>query len=142
MNPNWLRSFDEGHITEDDYDDPDTSDDNDMEDTENGNKGISEEDIPVGGAETLYTGFEGIRMAPGDGVIPLSLLTDEDNEALAFPTIFCGEGLHPKSYENPVTYGNYCKALLRHHDRRACAQTFFSTWTLKDFLRHLLPRFQ
>lgn len=78
----------------------------------------------MGGSETFFSGADGIRMVPGDGATPLSLLTDENSEPLSFPKIFVGEKLAPTHNGKDVTYSSICKSMVRHHDRRAVRTDF------------------
>ncbi|KAG2191489.1 hypothetical protein INT47_013266 [Mucor saturninus] len=57
-----------------------------------------------------------IRLAPGEGRVPLSILKDKDSDFLSFPKIFFGtkiEGL------NSISYSSVTKSLARRFDRRA-----------------------
>ncbi|KAK3911651.1 Retrovirus-related Pol polyprotein from transposon TNT 1-94 [Frankliniella fusca] len=69
--------------------------------------------------ETLLTGGfvadSGIKMAPGEGNTPLSLTLDEDNDVLAFPTIYAGK---PRLFKVKYSPVDIAKAEARHHDRR------------------------
>ncbi|KAG2192542.1 hypothetical protein INT47_011655 [Mucor saturninus] len=90
INRDWLETLAEALNEEDISLNSEQTDCDDLE-----SNGITEDDIPVGASETFFSGADGIRMAPGDGATPLSLLTDEDSE----PSIF--------------------KSMVRHPDRRA-----------------------
>ncbi|KAK3916895.1 putative HTH-type transcriptional regulator YuaB, partial [Frankliniella fusca] len=69
--------------------------------------------------ETLLTsGFvadSGVKIAPGEGNMPLSLTLDEDMDVLAFPTVYGGKQRIFKVKYTPV---EMAKAEARHHDRR------------------------
>lgn len=58
---------------------------------EDGNE-VDEDNVNPGGQESIIVNdHEALRMAPGEGRIPLSVLQDKDSDYLSFPTIFCGE---------------------------------------------------
>ena len=60
-----------------------------------------------------------LEFAPGEGNKPVSIFHDENAEFLAFPTIYCGETIPPKSCRKiPVHYSTVCKWQARHVDRR------------------------
>jgi hypothetical protein len=63
--------------------------------------------------------FSGIRIAPGEGRIPVPLHRDLNAEVLSFPTIYGGVGrkFHPNV---KVTYTDIAKSEIRRYDRRAC----------------------
>ncbi|KAK3931276.1 Xylosyltransferase 1 [Frankliniella fusca] len=69
--------------------------------------------------ETLLTGGfvadSGIKIAPGEGNVPLSLTLDEDNDVLSFPSVYAGKPRVFKVNYSPV---DIAKAEARHHDRR------------------------
>lgn len=64
-----------------------------------------------------------MRLAPGDGSTPNSLLQDNDVEYLAFPTVFNGEKLSPSAGTRPISYSNICKSMLRRIDRRVAKRS-------------------
>lgn len=57
----------------------------------------------------------GIKMNPGEGNAPLSLLMDDDLDILSFPSIYGGEQRNFKVKYSPV---DIAKAEARSHDRR------------------------
>lgn len=106
-----------------------------------GGEGITEDDIPVGADETLLTGdVDGIRLAPGEGSSPLSLMNDEDSESLSFPKIFVGKQMEPKHKGKPVTYCGFAKSLVRHYDRRAVRADFLFYMDTKRLLKTLISK--
>jgi hypothetical protein len=63
--------------------------------------------------------FTGIRIAPGEGKIPVPLHRDLNAEVLSFPTIY--GGVERKFHHNvKVTYTDIAKSEIRRYDRRAC----------------------
>ena len=60
----------------------------------------------------------GIRIAPGEGSIPIPLFMDKNAELLAFPTIYCGV---PRIFRTGVKVSttDIAKSELRRYDRRA-----------------------
>ena len=81
---------------------------------------LQEEELNPGGEETLLdnTNIGSIALAPGEGQIPISLLTDELAEVLSFPTIYCGE---LRKTTTKLTYCNLSRSEIRRYDRR-CAR--------------------
>jgi hypothetical protein len=66
--------------------------------------------------------FCGIRIAPGEGKIPVPLHRDKVAEELSFPTIY--GGVERKFSGNVrVTYTDIAKSEVRRYDRRACRPT-------------------
>ncbi|KAK3924355.1 Nuclear receptor corepressor 1 [Frankliniella fusca] len=80
---------------------------------------VNEIDDLMDQQETLLTsGFvadSGVKIAPGEGNMPLSLTLDEDMDVLAFPTVYGGKQRIFKVKYTPV---EMAKAEARHHDRR------------------------
>ncbi|KAK3925277.1 DNA gyrase subunit B, partial [Frankliniella fusca] len=80
---------------------------------------MTDEDDLTDQQETLLTsGFvadSGIKIAPGEGNMPLSLTLDEDMDVLAFPTVYGGKQRIFKVKYTPV---EMAKAEARSHDRR------------------------
>lgn len=58
------------------------------------------------------------RIAPGEGIAPVSLLSDKDAEELTFLKIYGGQRFQPNAR---VTYAARCKSEFRRYDRR-CAE--------------------
>jgi hypothetical protein len=86
--------------------------------------GISEEDDPNPGAtETLIIqyNFEGIKIAPGQGKRPMSLVMDINAEAAAYPTIYGGNKRFLPKDMSPV---DLWKSETRRFDRRFVLDTF------------------
>jgi hypothetical protein len=61
----------------------------------------------------------GIRIAPGEGKIPVPLHRDLNAEVLSFPTIYGGV---ERKFKNSIriTYTDIAKSEIRRYDRRAC----------------------
>ncbi|VDN39125.1 unnamed protein product, partial [Gongylonema pulchrum] len=79
------------------------------------------EPLSPGAQETMLSAEEaqyGIRMAPGEGHRPLSILLDEDTEYLSFPTIFGGNKLQPVFQGRPMSYSDIAKSFAMRYDRR------------------------
>ncbi|KAE8747057.1 hypothetical protein FOCC_FOCC006195 [Frankliniella occidentalis] len=110
LNENWLQQFQ----TQSEIDNTNSSSCTDSNLNE-----VSEIDDLMDHQETLLTGGfiadSGIRMAPGEGQIPLSLTLDKDNDVLAFPTIYGGK---PRTFKVQYSPVDIAKAEARHHDRR------------------------
>jgi hypothetical protein len=84
------------------------------------------------GQKSKYTGAEetlvfrekdatycGIRIAPGEGKIPVPLHRDLNAEVLSFPTIY--GGVERKFKKNVrISYTDIAKSEIRRYDRRAC----------------------
>lgn len=86
--------------------------------------GINEEDDPNPGAtETLIIqyNFEGIKIAPGQGKRPLSLLMDLNAEAASYPTIYGGNKRFLPKNMSPM---DLWKSETRRYDRRYVPHTF------------------
>jgi hypothetical protein len=78
----------------------------------------------MGAEETLVfrekdATYCGIRIAPGEGKIPVPLHRDLNAEVLSFPTIYGGV---ERKFKNNVriTYTDIAKSEIRRYDRRAC----------------------
>jgi hypothetical protein len=78
----------------------------------------------MGAEETLVfrekdATFCGIRIAPGEGKVPVPLHRDLNAELLSFPTIY--GGMQRKFKDNiRVSYTDIAKSEIRRYDRRAC----------------------
>ncbi|KAG2192805.1 hypothetical protein INT47_005352 [Mucor saturninus] len=57
-----------------------------------------------------------IRLAPGEGMTPISVLTDKDSDFLSFPKVYYG---HKLEGSGSVSYGNLAKFVVQRFDRRA-----------------------
>ncbi|KAK3908925.1 Microtubule-associated protein 1A, partial [Frankliniella fusca] len=112
LNESWLQQFHDE--TNNSVNDPVSSSNTD-ESTEQ----ADEIDDLMDQQETLLTsGFvadSGVKIAPGEGNMPLSLTLDEDMDVLAFPTVYGGKQRIFKVKYTPV---EMAKAEARHHDRR------------------------
>ncbi|KAK3907366.1 putative membrane protein P31B10.04 [Frankliniella fusca] len=90
--------------------------------------------------ETLLTsGFvadSGVKIAPGEGNMPLSLTLDEDMDVLAFPTVYGGKQRIFKVKYTPV---EMAKAEARHHDRRVAINIPKNRVTVQRFNYPLPP---
>jgi hypothetical protein len=78
----------------------------------------------MGAEETLVfrekdATYCGIRIAPGEGKIPVPIHRDLNAEVLSFPTIYGGV---ERKFKNSVriTYTDIAKSEIRRYDRRAC----------------------
>lgn len=96
------------------------------------------DEVPIGGEETLFTGEDYLRMAPGEGKKPLSLLIDENVDFLAFPKIFCGEPLKPMSNGKPLTYAALTRSVIRRADRRGVTKEYLFFMDRKRLLLTLV----
>jgi hypothetical protein len=81
----------------------------------------------IGAEETLVfrekdATFYGIRIAPGEGNIPVPLHRDNKADELSFPTIYGGVERKFKGNVR-VTYTDIAKSEVRRYDRRACRPT-------------------
>ncbi|KAG1081803.1 hypothetical protein G6F42_022819 [Rhizopus arrhizus] len=65
---------------------------------------------------TVIGSDEGLRMAPGENQIPLSLFSDQDSDYLSFIKVYMGRKLDPLP---PVSYTSGRKSIARRYDRRA-----------------------
>ncbi|KAK3920096.1 Ketol-acid reductoisomerase (NADP(+)), partial [Frankliniella fusca] len=87
--------------------------------TEDSTEQVDEIDDLMDQQETLLTSGlvadSGVKIAPGEGNMPLSLTLDEDMDVLAFPTVYGGKQRIFKVKYTPV---EMAKAEARHHDRR------------------------
>lgn len=87
-----------------------------------------EEDVNPGCDETLMMAEDDdlfnqiVKIAPGEGRQPLSLLKDLHAEVLSFPSIYGGAERRFKEVIK-VTYTDIAKSEARNHDRRACTPT-------------------
>ncbi|KAK3916751.1 Forkhead box protein O4 [Frankliniella fusca] len=112
LNENWLQQFHDQ--TNDAITDSVSSsnEDNPVEQADDADDLMDQQ-------ETLLTsGFvadSGIKIAPGEGNMPLSLTFDEDMDVLAFPTVYGGKQRIFKVKYTPV---EMAKAEARSHDRR------------------------
>ncbi|CAG7723295.1 unnamed protein product [Allacma fusca] len=92
--------------------------------TSESNEGCSddEDEVNPGSEETLLQAEdinEGVKYAPGQNQVPLSLLRDKNAEILSFPKIYCGE-LRILNANNKYTFADIAKSEIRRFDRRAC----------------------
>ncbi|KAK3921602.1 Cytochrome P450-terp, partial [Frankliniella fusca] len=112
LNENWLQQF---HDQTNDAITDSVSSSNEHNPLEQ----ADDEDDLTDQQETLLTsGFvadSGIKIAPGEGNMPLSLTLDEDMDVLAFPTVYGGKQRTFKVKYTPV---EMAKAEARSHDRR------------------------
>ena len=80
---------------------------------------MTEEEKAIETQETLlaatYLSTSGIKIAPGEGQVPLSLTKDSDLDVLAFPTVFGGIG---RKFKIRLTSAQIAKAEMRSEDRR------------------------
>ena len=135
LDENWLESFAEDMAREQqrvaelemsDVDDPDG------EQADAWGEETEEERQIMELQETLLDDIilpdTGVRIAPGEGRVPLSLLFDEDVEELSFPTIYAGQ-----LRQSRVSLSQRIKAEARMHDRRCANPTkmFFSFCRLR-----------
>ncbi|KAK3924218.1 Forkhead box protein O4 [Frankliniella fusca] len=101
---------------------------------------MTDEDDLTDQQETLLTsGFvadSGIKIAPGEGNMPLSLTLDEDMDVLAFPTVYGGKQRIFKVKYTPV---EMAKAEARSHDRRVATNIPKNRITIKRRTKILLP---
>ncbi|KAK3910115.1 Titin-like protein [Frankliniella fusca] len=58
----------------------------------------------------------GLKIAPGEGQVPISLLQDEDVDILTYPSIYCGKARH---FRHKLTDSQLRKFELKSSDRRA-----------------------
>jgi len=93
------------------------------QDEDNWDETVGEEKVNPEGEQTLLK--QGLVFAPGEGVCPLSLLTDDHVEELSFPCIYAG---HKRELPTFLTYNDIVKSELRRNDRRAVKipKIFFS----------------
>lgn len=106
-----------------------------------GDEEITKDNIPVGANETLFTGdIDGIRMAPEEGSVSLSVLSDEDSESLSFPKIFVGRQMEPKNNGKPISYNSIVKSFTRHYGRRAVRPDFLLNMVTKRLLKTLVSK--
>ncbi|KAK3911982.1 Large tegument protein deneddylase, partial [Frankliniella fusca] len=112
LNENWLQQF---HDQTNDAITDSVSSSNEDDPIQQ----AADEDDLTDQQETLLTsGFvadSGIKIAPGEGNMPLSLTLDEDMDVLAFPTVYGGKQRIFKVKYTPV---EMAKAEARSHDRR------------------------
>ncbi|CAG9799466.1 unnamed protein product [Chironomus riparius] len=93
------------------------------EDTENQSDPESEtqradEEVNQLYEETLSDANEAIEFAPGEGQVPVSILTDINCEELSFPTIYFGhERVHSPNVK--LSYEDHVNSEIRRRDRRA-----------------------
>lgn len=64
---------------------------------------------------TVIGSDEGLRTAPGENQIPLSLFSDQDSDYLSFIKVYMGRKLDPLP---SVSYTSRCKSIARRYDRR------------------------
>ncbi|CEP08567.1 hypothetical protein [Parasitella parasitica] len=81
--------------------------------------GLDEDELNAGSTETSIASDEALRMAPGEGRAPISILVDRASDFLAFPKIFMGQRLR---IPDTITYTSLCKSLARSFDRRAVSR--------------------
>ncbi|KAG2203378.1 hypothetical protein INT47_010076 [Mucor saturninus] len=105
---------------EDDYD---TVDEQGMEPESNEinpaeNEMEDEPSLNAGTTESILTSDNDftIRLAPGEGMTPISVLTDKDSDLLSFPKVYYG---HKLEGSGSVSCGNLAKSVVRRFDRRA-----------------------
>ncbi|KAK3931810.1 putative GPI-anchored adhesin-like protein PGA18, partial [Frankliniella fusca] len=58
----------------------------------------------------------GLKIAPGEGKVPISLLQDEDVDILTYPSIYCGKARH---FQQKLTDSQLRKFEIKSSDRRA-----------------------
>ena len=74
-----------------------------------------EHNLNPGTDETLLK--QGLVFAPGEGITPVSIMSDKYAEELSFPTIYSGQ----KRQNNiKLSYNDIVKSELRRYDRRCC----------------------
>ncbi|VDN17619.1 unnamed protein product [Gongylonema pulchrum] len=79
------------------------------------------EPLNSGAQETMFSAEEaqcGTRMAPAEGLRPVSIVLDEDTEYLSFPAIFGGNKLQPVFPGRPMSYSDIAKSFAMRYDRR------------------------
>ncbi|KAK3933220.1 Integrin alpha-PS5 [Frankliniella fusca] len=112
LNESWLQQFHEETNNS-------ATDSISTSNTDDSTEQADEIDDLMDQQETLLTsGFvadSGVKIAPGEGNMPLSLTLDEDMDVLAFPTVYGGKQRIFKVKYTPV---EMAKAEARHHDRR------------------------
>lgn len=84
-----------------------------------------EEEINVSSQEILIINDnESLRFAPAEGRTPLSVLTDQNIDYLAFPKIFCEKRLVLQLIESntKIPYSSVIKPMARRYDRRAVSR--------------------
>ncbi|KAK3922139.1 ATP-dependent DNA helicase [Frankliniella fusca] len=112
LNENWLQQF---HDQTNDAITDSVSSSNEDDPIQ---QAADEDDLTDQQDTLLTSGFvadSGIKIAPGEGNMPLSLTLDEDMDVLAFPTVYGGKQRIFKVKYTPV---EMAKAEARSHDRR------------------------
>lgn len=94
--------------------------------------------VPIGGEETLFTGQNYIRMAPAEGKSPLSVLRDDYVDFLAFPRIYAGHILEPKTQDKPLSYHAFTRSVIRRADRRGVVRDYLFFMDRKKLLSLLV----
>ncbi|KAK3931094.1 Ribosomal RNA large subunit methyltransferase E [Frankliniella fusca] len=86
---------------------------------------LSDSETETGNHETMVmpdilpdhiTNDLGLKIAPGEGQVPISLLQDEDVDILTYPSIYCGKARH---FQHKLTDSQLRKFELKSSDRRA-----------------------
>ena len=75
-----------------------------------------------------------VTVAPGEGEIPKSMLSDTDYDVLAFPTVYCGV---KRKFKIPLTPHQILKSDLRKYDRRGATNI---PWLFTKFSESRLRR--
>ncbi|KAK3926169.1 Integrin alpha-PS5 [Frankliniella fusca] len=112
LNENWLKQF---HDQTNDAITDSVSSSNEDDPIQ---QAVDEDDLTDQQETLLTSGFvadSGIKIAPGEGNMPLSLTLDEDMDVLAFPSVYGGKQRIFKVKYTPV---EIAKAEARSHDRR------------------------
>lgn len=86
--------------------------------TNNEEPEIEDEPLNAGTTESILTSDNDftIRLAPGEGRTPISVLTDKDSDFLSFPKVYYGHKLEGSA---SVSYSSLAKSVVRRFDRRA-----------------------
>ena len=75
-----------------------------------------------------------VKVAPGEGEIPKSMLSDTDYDILAYPTVYCGA---KRKFKAPLTPSQILKSDLRKYDRRGATNV---PWLFTEFVESRLRR--
>jgi len=104
---------------------------------------LTEEEAMMFEQETLldftFVPDTGIRIAPGEGKTPTSLLFDTDVNELSFSHIYCGE---MRPIREKVSMAQIAKAEARMHDRRCAEDYYYSLTQYIDMQTRIVLRMQ
>lgn len=112
-----VNSNDTGSVAENTAHDTDAESIDEINDTEDLDE-TDDEPLNAGTSESILISDNDItiRLAPGEGRIPISILKDKDSDFLSFPKVYYGQKLEGSE---SISYSSLTKSVARRFDRRA-----------------------